>query len=97
MAPQGQQRVAKPAVALHQVGANYNQSEHAGLGQDAAQQRTGLGPGPRVRLGQPDVQGEQARLGRKAHQGQPYRHRESGVIREGRGGCLMPAKDSVPS
>ena len=53
-----QQRIAEGRIAGHQPGADHNQAENAGLGQNAGQQGTGRGRSHRVCLGQPDVQRE---------------------------------------
>lgn len=98
MAPRVSSASPNQQSPLHQIGANINNPNTPDLVRIPLSSALGRGRGHRVRLGQPDVQGEQARLGRKAHQGQPYRHRKPGAIREGpRRLPSCPAKDSVPS
>ena len=77
---QHQQRIAEGSVAGHQVGADDDEAEHAALGEDAGEQGAGRGRGNGVRLGQPDVQREQASLGGKAHQGEPHRQGDVALI-----------------
>ena len=56
-------------------------TEDARLGEDAGQQGAGRGRGHRVGLGQPDVQREHARLGRKAEEDAQRRRPQLGAVR----------------
>ena len=71
-----EQQAPEGRVPVHQAGADNDQPEHAALGQDAGQQRRRGRRGDRVRLRQPDVQREHARLGREAEKRQPGRGRD---------------------
>ena len=66
--PQHQQQNTPPVLTGEDVRRDDQGAEDARLGEDAGQQGTGRSRGHRVGLGQPDMQGKHARLGRKAEQ-----------------------------
>ena len=78
---QRQQQDAPPVLAGEKVRRDDQGAEDACLGEDAGQQGAGRGRGHRVGLGQPDVQREHARLGRKAEEDAQRRRPQLGAVR----------------
>ena len=79
--PQHQQQNTPPVLTGEDVRRDDQGAEDARLGEDAGQQGAGRGRGHRVGLGQPDVQREHARLGRKAEEDAQRRRPQLGAVR----------------
>ena len=98
---QRQHHVAEGQAAQHGTQADHQHAEHAGLGEHAAEQCAGRGGGHRMRLGQPDVQREQARLRTEAHQDQRRRQDHvraapcGGQRVEGQGANAVPGHEQA--
>ena len=89
--PQHQQRVAEGTDAGHDVCTQDDHTEYAALGEDAGEQGRGRRRGDRVGLGQPDMQREEAGLGREAEEREP----DSSGNRGGRFGSLQRFPETV--